>query len=303
MTIKIVPNDKGNPPGKLADAELHFTSGPLEGLKLIGFGVWERRRVRAETWPSLRANIPSTAKDVRSHCCDPLTDTAASGPRSRPGSCRCMRNTRPRLRAEEVRLMRAGIYARVSTFEPARSRISYLSCAPTCERRNLDREESSWTAASARRARPSSSPRPTAPQRASSGGSSMCSSAGALDRLGRNLRAPAFCCSMTCRRSALRSSPLGGGPRCDSRLQRAPSAPHSRLRLRSSSASAFRSGLSRALPGAGAGKASGTASCASAATGRGPEGARRCPGVGRFEVYCGASTGSGQVARYSDSIS
>jgi hypothetical protein len=43
MTIKILPNDKGNPPGKLADAELHFTSGPLEGLKLIGFGVWERK--------------------------------------------------------------------------------------------------------------------------------------------------------------------------------------------------------------------------------------------------------------------
>ena len=43
MTIKIIPNDKGNPPGKLADAELHFTSGPLEGFKLIGFGVWERR--------------------------------------------------------------------------------------------------------------------------------------------------------------------------------------------------------------------------------------------------------------------
>jgi hypothetical protein len=43
MTIKIIPNDKGNPPGKLADAEIHFTSGPLDGLKLIGFGVWERR--------------------------------------------------------------------------------------------------------------------------------------------------------------------------------------------------------------------------------------------------------------------
>ena len=43
MTIKIVPNEKGNPPGKLADAELHFTQGPLEGLKLIGFGVWERK--------------------------------------------------------------------------------------------------------------------------------------------------------------------------------------------------------------------------------------------------------------------
>src|SRR5207253_4184187 len=43
MTIKIVANDKGNPPGKLADAELHFTDGPLAGLKLIGFAVWERR--------------------------------------------------------------------------------------------------------------------------------------------------------------------------------------------------------------------------------------------------------------------
>ena len=42
MTIKITPNDKGNPPGKLADAELHFTEEPLEGLKLIGFSIWER---------------------------------------------------------------------------------------------------------------------------------------------------------------------------------------------------------------------------------------------------------------------
>ena len=43
MTIKITPNDKGNPPGKLAEAELHFGDGPLDGLKLIGFSVWERR--------------------------------------------------------------------------------------------------------------------------------------------------------------------------------------------------------------------------------------------------------------------
>jgi hypothetical protein len=32
-----------NPPSKLADAELHFTDGVLDGLKLIGFAVWERR--------------------------------------------------------------------------------------------------------------------------------------------------------------------------------------------------------------------------------------------------------------------
>jgi hypothetical protein len=43
VIVTITLNDKQNPPGKLADAELHFTEGALEGLKLIGFGVWERR--------------------------------------------------------------------------------------------------------------------------------------------------------------------------------------------------------------------------------------------------------------------
>ncbi len=45
FTIKISPNDKGNPAGKLADAELHFTeaAGALAGLELIGFSIWERR--------------------------------------------------------------------------------------------------------------------------------------------------------------------------------------------------------------------------------------------------------------------
>jgi hypothetical protein len=43
MTVKILMNEKGNPPGKLADAELHFTDGVLDGLKLIGFSVWERK--------------------------------------------------------------------------------------------------------------------------------------------------------------------------------------------------------------------------------------------------------------------
>jgi len=43
MVIKILPNDKGSPAGKLADAELHFTDGDLAGLKLMGFAVWERR--------------------------------------------------------------------------------------------------------------------------------------------------------------------------------------------------------------------------------------------------------------------
>lgn len=41
--VKIIPNEKGNPAGKLADAELHFVDGVLAGLKLIGFSIWERR--------------------------------------------------------------------------------------------------------------------------------------------------------------------------------------------------------------------------------------------------------------------
>jgi hypothetical protein len=44
MVVKILLNDKGSPPGKLADAELHFTEGPLEGLKLAGFSVWESKK-------------------------------------------------------------------------------------------------------------------------------------------------------------------------------------------------------------------------------------------------------------------
>ncbi len=87
FAINIIRNDKGNPPGKLADVELHFrdveqdcpvcegagelvvaTSGPLvgargscaacdgrqttqspfAGLKLIGFAIWERRGIQAD---------------------------------------------------------------------------------------------------------------------------------------------------------------------------------------------------------------------------------------------------------------
>jgi hypothetical protein len=45
VSVKIIPNEKGSSPGKLADAEVIFEAdaGPLSGLKLIGFSVWERR--------------------------------------------------------------------------------------------------------------------------------------------------------------------------------------------------------------------------------------------------------------------
>lgn len=59
MVVKITPNDKGNPPGKLADAELHFESGELEGLKLIGFGIWEKRggNGRNVTFPARQYSV------------------------------------------------------------------------------------------------------------------------------------------------------------------------------------------------------------------------------------------------------
>jgi hypothetical protein len=41
--IRFAVSDKGAPSGKVADAEIHFTGGIFAGLKLAGFGVWERR--------------------------------------------------------------------------------------------------------------------------------------------------------------------------------------------------------------------------------------------------------------------
>lgn len=78
MTVKFFPNEKGNPPGKLADAELHFSDGPLAGLKLVGFAIWERKTGgRTVTFPArqysvngerrsfalLRPTVDATAQD------------------------------------------------------------------------------------------------------------------------------------------------------------------------------------------------------------------------------------------------
>jgi hypothetical protein len=77
MVIKIVPNDTGNPPGKLADAELHFTEGPLDGLKLIGFSVWEKRSVtgRNVTFPARSYSVNGERRSFA--LLRPVTDTAA----------------------------------------------------------------------------------------------------------------------------------------------------------------------------------------------------------------------------------
>ena len=77
MTVKITPNDKGNPPGKVAEAELHFTDGPLEGLKLIGFSVWERRggSGRNVTFPARQYSVNGERRSFA--LLRPIVDTTA----------------------------------------------------------------------------------------------------------------------------------------------------------------------------------------------------------------------------------
>ena len=77
MVVKITPNDRGTPPGKLADAELHFTDGELGGLKLIGFSVWERRGGggRNVTFPARQYAVNGERRSFA--LLRPITDTSA----------------------------------------------------------------------------------------------------------------------------------------------------------------------------------------------------------------------------------
>ena len=77
LIVKITPNDKGNPPGKLADAELHFIDGELDGLKLIGFSIWERRggTGRNVTFPARQYAINGERRSFA--LLRPIVDTSA----------------------------------------------------------------------------------------------------------------------------------------------------------------------------------------------------------------------------------
>ena len=76
FAVRFVPNDRGNPAGKLADAELHFTTGPLDGLKLVGFAVWERRRGgRNVTFPARQYSVNGERRSFA--LLRPTTDSTA----------------------------------------------------------------------------------------------------------------------------------------------------------------------------------------------------------------------------------
>jgi hypothetical protein len=79
MTVKFVPNDKGTPPGKLAEAELHFAGGPLDGLRLVGFAIWERKTGgRNVTFPARQYSLNGERRSWA--LLRPIADAAAQAP-------------------------------------------------------------------------------------------------------------------------------------------------------------------------------------------------------------------------------
>ena len=77
MTVKIIPNENGNPPGKLAEAEMHFTDGALQGLKLIGFAIWVTRdgNNRNVTFPARQYSVNGERRSFA--LLRPMTDVTA----------------------------------------------------------------------------------------------------------------------------------------------------------------------------------------------------------------------------------
>lgn len=77
VIVKIQPNDRTSPVGKLADAELLFLAGPLAGLKLIGFSIWERRSgtTRNVTFPARQYSVNGERRSFA--LLRPVADTAA----------------------------------------------------------------------------------------------------------------------------------------------------------------------------------------------------------------------------------
>jgi hypothetical protein len=78
VVVKITPSDRNTPPGKLADAEIHFSEGVLAGLKLLGFAVWERRGGdgRNVTFPSRQYSVNGERRTFS--LLRPIADTAAN---------------------------------------------------------------------------------------------------------------------------------------------------------------------------------------------------------------------------------
>jgi hypothetical protein len=81
MVVRILPSDSSTPAGKIADAELLFEEGVLNGLKLVGFSVWERRGGTGNRSVTFPARTYSVNGERRSFALlRPLADTTAQEP-------------------------------------------------------------------------------------------------------------------------------------------------------------------------------------------------------------------------------
>ena len=69
--VKIIRNGH-MAPGKLADAELHFTGGELDGLRLIGFSIWARKDGTGQNVTFPARQFTTMVSAAASSCCAPL---------------------------------------------------------------------------------------------------------------------------------------------------------------------------------------------------------------------------------------
>ena len=77
MTVKIVAERQRQPARQACGRRAAFHSGPLEGLKLIGFGVWERKtgNGRNVTFPARQFTVNGERRSFA--LLRPIADTTA----------------------------------------------------------------------------------------------------------------------------------------------------------------------------------------------------------------------------------
>jgi hypothetical protein len=70
LVIHIACNEKASKSNKLADAEIHFTAGPLQGLRLCGFtiyGKWEQKKLTATNVTFPKRTYQTRQKETRDY--------------------------------------------------------------------------------------------------------------------------------------------------------------------------------------------------------------------------------------------
>ena len=82
MVVRILPSDSSTPVGKIADAEILFDDGVFNGLKLVGFSIWEPRAAPAGGATSRSPPAPLSVNGERRSFAllRPVVDSTAQEP-------------------------------------------------------------------------------------------------------------------------------------------------------------------------------------------------------------------------------